>query len=65
MGIENAGARPPKRKEVEVLKKILESWNRISLVKQICLGLAVGILLALVAPKSLSGMKGMSRPSHI
>ena len=47
MGIENAGARPPKRKEVEVLKKILESWNRISLVKQICLGLAVGILLAL------------------
>ena len=56
MGIENAGARPPKRKEVEVLKKILESWNRISLVKQICLGLAVGILLALVAPKSLSGI---------
>ena len=56
MGIENAGARPPKRKEVEVLKKILESWNRISLVKQICLGLAVGILLALLAPKSLSGI---------
>ena len=55
-GIEKPGARPPKRKEVVVLKKILESWNRVSLVKQIGLGLILGILLALAAPESLAGI---------
>ena len=38
------------------MKKILEGWNRISLVKQICLGLAAGILLALAAPQKLAGI---------
>ena len=54
--IEKTGGAAPKRKEVAILKKILEGWNRISLVKQICLGLIVGILLALAAPQKLAGI---------
>ena len=54
--IEKTGGAAPKRKEVAILKKILEGWNRISLVKQICLGLAAGILLALAVPQKLAGI---------
>ena len=38
------------------MKKILEAWNRISLVKQIVLGLIVGIILAVAFPDQLSGI---------
>ena len=38
------------------LKKLLASWNKISLVKQIILGLIVGITLALLFPTQLSGI---------
>lgn len=38
------------------MKKILEAWNRISLVKQIILGLIVGIILAVAFPDQLSGI---------
>lgn len=38
------------------LKRLLESWNKISLVKQIILGLIVGIALAVLFPKQLSGL---------
>ncbi len=38
------------------MKKILEAWNRISLVKQIILGLVVGVILAVAFPKQLSGI---------
>ena len=36
------------------MKNLLNAWNKISLVKQIIIGLAVGIVLALVAPTQLS-----------
>jgi len=39
-----------------MLKNFLSAWNKISLVKQIILGLAVGIVLALIAPQQLSGI---------
>lgn len=35
---------------------LLKSWNKISLVKQIIIGLVVGILLALTFPDQLSGI---------
>ena len=38
------------------MKKLLEAWNRISLVKQIILGLIVGIILAVAFPDQLSGI---------
>ncbi|MEG1496394.1 MAG: serine/threonine transporter SstT [Clostridiales bacterium] len=37
-------------------KKLLGKWNKISLVKQIIIGLAVGIVLAIFFPKQLSGL---------
>lgn len=33
------------------MKAFLKSWNRLSLVKQIVIGLVIGIVLALVAPQ--------------
>lgn len=33
------------------MKKIIESWNRISLIKKIICGLAVGVILALAVPQ--------------
>lgn len=36
------------------MKKLILAWNRISLVKQIIIGLIVGILLALLLPEQLS-----------
>ena len=42
------------RKEVEDLKQLLAKWNNISLVKQIILGLVVGIVLAVAFPQQLS-----------
>ena len=38
------------------MKEILRQWNKISLVKQIILGLIVGVILALTVPKQLSGI---------
>ena len=38
------------------MKNLLQAWNRISLVKQIIIGLIVGIVLALVVPTQLSGI---------
>lgn len=35
------------------LKSIFKAWNKISLVKQIIIGLIIGIILALIAPKEL------------
>ena len=37
------------------MKKILSVWNRLSLVKQIIIGLLVGIVLALAFPTQLDG----------
>ena len=36
------------------MKKLLQTWNQISLVKQIIIGLIIGIMLALVLPEQLS-----------
>lgn len=38
------------------MKNLLNAWNKISLVKQIIIGLAIGIVLALIAPTQLSGI---------
>lgn len=38
------------------MKELLRKWNRLSLVKQIIIGLVIGIVLALVAPQQLSGI---------
>ncbi len=38
------------------MKNLLQAWNKISLVKQIIIGLIVGIVLALVVPTQLSGI---------
>lgn len=38
------------------MKELLKKWNRLSLVKQIIIGLVIGIVLALVAPQQLSGI---------
>lgn len=35
------------------MKKVLDAWNSISLVKQIIIGLVVGIILAMIAPNKL------------
>lgn len=37
-------------------KNLLNSWNRISLVKQIAIGLVIGIVLAVAFPTQLSGI---------
>lgn len=37
-----------------MFKDLINAWNKISLVKQIIIGLAVGIVLALIAPQQLS-----------
>lgn len=39
-----------------MLKKILAAWNKVSLVKQIIIGLIIGIILALAFPTQLSGI---------
>lgn len=36
------------------MKKLLQKWNQISLVKQIIIGLVIGIILAVTLPKQLS-----------
>lgn len=38
------------------MKTLLQAWNRISLVKQIIIGLIIGILLALTLPEQVSGI---------
>ena len=38
------------------MKDFWKAWNRLSLVKQIIIGLVIGIVLALVAPQQLSGI---------
>ena len=38
------------------IKSIVTRWNKISLVKQICVGLAIGIILAVAFPEELSGL---------
>lgn len=38
------------------MKNVLQAWNRISLVKQIIIGLVVGIILALAVPEQVSGI---------
>lgn len=38
------------------MKDFFKAWNRLSLVKQIIIGLVIGIVLALVAPQQLSGI---------
>lgn len=37
-------------------KDLLKTWNKISLVKQIIIGLLIGIILALTVPEQLSGI---------
>ncbi len=39
-----------------VLKNFISAWNKISLVKQIIIGLLIGIILALTFPKQLSAI---------
>ena len=36
------------------MKKLINTWNRLSLVAQIAIGLAIGIILAFAAPKKLA-----------
>lgn len=38
------------------LKNLLKTWNKISLVKQIIIGLLIGIILALTVPEQVSGI---------
>lgn len=38
------------------MKELLKVWNSISLVKQIIIGLAIGIVLALTVPDKVSGI---------
>lgn len=38
------------------LKNLLEHWNKISLVKQIIIGLVIGIILAVTLPEQLAGV---------
>ena len=38
------------------MKSIVANWNKISLVKQICIGLVIGIILAVLFPQELSGL---------
>jgi len=38
------------------MKELFNAWNRISLVKQIIIGLLIGIILALVVPDKVSGI---------
>ena len=38
------------------MKNLLQAWNKISLVKQIIIGLAIGIVLALTVPTQVSGI---------
>lgn len=38
------------------MKSMVAKWNKISLVKQICIGLAIGIILAVLFPQELSGL---------
>ncbi len=38
------------------MKNLLNAWNKLSLVKQIIIGLAIGIILALTVPTHVSGI---------
>lgn len=38
------------------MKKLFAKWNSISLVNRIIVGIVIGVILALVAPKSLAGI---------
>ena len=44
------------------MKNLLQKWNQISLVKRICLGLIVGIVLAVAFPTQLSGITIFGSP---
>jgi serine/threonine transporter len=44
------------RKGEGKLKNLLKGWNKMSLVKQIIIGLVIGIILALALPKQLAGI---------
>ena len=37
-------------------KNLIKAWNQISLVKQIIIGLLIGIVLAVALPAQLSGI---------
>lgn len=39
-----------------ILKDLLKQWNKLSLVKQIIIGLIIGIVLALTVPKYVAGI---------
>lgn len=38
------------------MRSLLQAWNRISLVKQIIIGLIIGIILAMAVPQQVSGI---------
>ncbi len=38
------------------IKNLFKTWNKISLVKQIIIGLLIGIILALTVPEQVSGI---------
>ena len=39
------------------IKNLFKTWNKISLVKQIIIGLLIGIILALTVPEQVSGLR--------
>ena len=43
-------------KKGKIMKGILEAWNRLSLVKQIIIGLIIGIILGYACPDQLEGL---------
>ena len=38
------------------MKRLLQGWNKISLVQQIIIGLVIGIILSLSLPNQVSGI---------
>jgi len=49
---QNKSTLPANRGEVIYMKKALKKWNRLSLVKQIIIGLIIGIVLAVTIPET-------------
>ena len=45
------------------IKNLFKTWNKISLVKQIIIGLLIGIILALTVPEQVSGCLLYTSPS--
>ena len=39
------------------MKKLLNKWNKLSLILRIFIGLVIGVFLGVVAPKALPGQK--------